>query len=66
VGADAAPRKDSTMSGSRLVRLAVFLVLGLAAVTLSGCNTMEGIGEDISAAGQGMADLSAKANPDNK
>lgn len=54
------------MSGSRLVRLAAFVVLGFAAVLLPGCNTMEGIGEDISAAGQGMADLSAKANPDNK
>ena len=54
------------MSGSRMVRLTALVVLGFAALMLSGCNTMEGIGEDISAAGQSMADMSSKTNPDNK
>ena len=38
----------------RLGLLAVPAILGLALLT-SGCNTMRGMGEDVSAAGSGMS-----------
>jgi len=53
------------MTGARLVRWTIGVAALLMAATLHGCNTMEGIGEDISAAGQSMADVSAKTNPDS-
>ncbi|MCR6630713.1 MAG: entericidin A/B family lipoprotein [Magnetospirillum sp.] len=39
---------------------AVFLTLLLAVLALSGCNTMSGFGEDVSAAGRGI-DQSSEA-----
>ena len=49
------------MSGFlRLIALGVtVLVLALAA----GCNTMEGIGEDVSAAGEGLSGAASDSNP---
>lgn len=40
---------------------AVFAVLGVCAVALSGCSTMEGAGEDIEYAGEGLSDTSRDA-----
>ena len=54
-------RKD----GKLAMALAI-LAVGLAAMLLQGCNTVEGIGSDFSAAGQGLADAAHDANPDNK
>lgn len=40
---------------------AVFAALGLCAVALSGCSTMEGVGEDIEYVGEGLSDTSRDA-----
>jgi predicted small secreted protein len=49
-------------SKSTLRVLAVAL-LALIALSSAGCNTVAGIGEDVSAAGQGLADFAqATAN----
>lgn len=36
-----------------------------AIMVVAGCNTVEGVGKDISGAGQGLADLAADINPEN-
>jgi predicted small secreted protein len=41
---------------------ATFL-LGLTAVVMSGCYTVEGVGRDVSAAGAGVADVAEDARP---
>lgn len=54
------------MNANRTIRvLALLALLGLSAL-LTACNTMEGIGEDFSAAGQSVADAAHKTNPQNK
>ncbi len=47
---------QSDVEGRRAKGFSTFLVLSLfaAAFILSGCNTVSGIGEDISAAGRGI------------
>jgi len=46
-----------------LARITPFAALLLLALTLTGCNTTEGIGEDISAIGQGLANVASDTNP---
>ena len=45
--------KTIRVLGARLLLLGAALAIPVA---LSGCNTMEGAGEDVEAAGQGMQD----------
>ncbi|MCI0364967.1 MAG: hypothetical protein L0Y44_13870 [Phycisphaerales bacterium] len=35
----------------------VSCALALAALFIAGCNTVQGVGEDLSAVGQGLADV---------
>lgn len=39
-------------------KIVAVLVLVTGALLLAGCNTIAGIGEDVAAAGNGVADLS--------
>jgi len=41
--------------------IALWAVLGFAAVTLSACNTVEGVGKDVEAIGEGTQELSRDA-----
>ncbi|MEM7227351.1 MAG: entericidin A/B family lipoprotein [Planctomycetota bacterium] len=41
-----------------IIRIAVVLAFATFALSMTGCNTVEGIGEDISAGGEGIADVS--------
>jgi predicted small secreted protein len=56
--ASASPATEGTnMLGDARMKLGLMVVpavLGLALLT-SGCNTMRGVGEDVSAAGSGMS-----------
>jgi predicted small secreted protein len=45
------------------IRTLALAVLGAVALLLVGCNTMRGIGEDISAAGSGLANLAKDSSP---
>jgi entericidin B len=36
-----------------------------AMIGVAGCNTIEGVGKDLSGAGQGLADIAADVNPEN-
>lgn len=48
----------------RRVRLtAIGLVAGVVLICLSGCHTIEGAGQDVSALGRGVSNLAADANP---
>lgn len=47
--------------GSWFARRASLVALALLAAFAASCNTMKGIGEDVSAAGQGLADVAAKS-----
>ena len=38
----------------------VFAALGIAALALAACNTVQGAGKDMSAAGEAMSDGAAK------
>lgn len=40
-----------------LLSLAMAVALGLGGVSLTGCNTAEGVGEDIEATGEGVQDI---------
>lgn len=40
-----------------LRKLLTLALLGMFGVALAGCNTTEGVGEDIEAAGQGVQDV---------
>lgn len=51
------------MSNHR-TRLLAMLLLALGAFALTACNTMEGMGEDISSAGDGLSGAADDANPD--
>lgn len=45
---------------NRAVRItALMLLLGTAILLVGGCNTVEGVGEDVSAAGQTLADVAS-------
>ena len=44
-------------------RTLALVVLGAVAMLLVGCNTIHGIGEDISAAGTGLANIAKDSNP---
>ena len=49
----------------RLCSAALLCLLGLAAgattLTLTGCNTVEGVGEDLGAAGDGINDAAERS-----
>lgn len=47
----------------RTLRVAMFIALAGMAVAIAGCNTIAGVGEDVSAAGQTVADW---AEPESK
>lgn len=48
------------MTNTRLPRLAVLLLLlGATGVAVSGCNTIEGLGRDVEAAGSTVADTAS-------
>ena len=47
--------------GSWFARRAALVALALLATFAASCNTVKGIGEDVSAAGQGLADVAAKS-----
>ena len=50
-------------SGKLVVRLlALGAVLVVAVLATTGCNTVRGVGEDVSAAGQGLADVAGDMN----
>ena len=52
------------MTHMRLARALVALVLAAAPlVMLSGCHTVQGVGEDIEAAGQGISGAAEDTNP---
>lgn len=55
-------RKDRTMSPMRK-RMLALLCLGAVALFIAACNTIEGIGEDFSAAGDGLSNMANDANP---
>ena len=40
----------------------MMLLLAVASVVATGCNTVKGFGEDFSAAGQGLADMAQDAS----
>lgn len=46
-----------------LLRLIVSVVLIGFSLLTAGCNTVEGVGHDVSALGQGLADVAADSNP---
>jgi len=54
------------MNAFRTFRLVALLALLAVSALLTACNTVEGLGEDFSAAGQSMADAAHKTNPQNK
>jgi len=41
-------------------RLAVFLTVALSMLTLSACNTMHGVGQDIEKAGEAISNAAKK------
>ncbi len=43
--------------------LIAWLVLGCAAAVLCGCNTVEGLGKDVKAAGSGIEKAAEKTKP---
>lgn len=45
---------------SSLIRRSVVVLLGLSALALSGCNTMDGAGKDIENAGEKIQDATNK------
>ena len=45
------------------IRTLAFMLLAAVALLLVGCNTIQGLGEDISAAGTGLANIAHDANP---
>jgi predicted small secreted protein len=44
-------------TSSRLIRIGVLVLTAAACLLIASCNTVRGIGEDVSAAGQGLADV---------
>lgn len=44
-------------------RMLALLCLGAVALFIAACNTIEGIGEDFSAAGDGLSNMANDANP---
>ena len=46
-------------TGSRLKAMAMAIATALLMIGLTACNTIRGVGEDVSAAGQSMADAAA-------
>lgn len=46
----------------RLIAIACAMVIAAFSMCASGCNTIEGLGEDVSAAGQTVADWAADDN----
>jgi predicted small secreted protein len=47
------------------MRKALYLVIALAGITVSACNTVEGAGKDVSSAGDAVAKTADGAKPDN-
>jgi predicted small secreted protein len=60
-------RRSNGMNSSKVrVRLFVIVAVLTAAISvIGGCNTVEGVGKDLSGAGQGLADIAADINPEN-
>jgi predicted small secreted protein len=53
--------QDWTATGQRYVSwLLGLLATGLLALSVSGCNTMSGMGEDVKAAGGAVSDTAQK------
>lgn len=50
----------------RMRNIAVIALLFLGLLLPGGCNTVEGVGEDIAAGGQTVADWAAGTNPETK
>ncbi|MHC4414222.1 MAG: entericidin A/B family lipoprotein [Planctomycetota bacterium] len=51
------------MSKHRL-RLLMVALVGLVGCLFVGCQTVEGVGKDISSMGEGVSDIARDANPD--
>lgn len=49
--------KNLTRQFARFGIIASAILLGLTGVSLAGCNTTEGAGRDIEAAGEGIQDM---------
>jgi predicted small secreted protein len=45
------------------MRAAVILLLGLFAISMSGCNTVAGAGKDVKATGAAVEDAAKDAKP---
>jgi predicted small secreted protein len=58
-------KRRKRKKGTFAMALAI-AVAAMAAVLVQGCNTIEGVGADVSAAGQGLADAAHNNNPDHK
>jgi predicted small secreted protein len=48
--------KNLTKQLGRLATIASALLLGVAGLTMTACNTTEGVGKDIESAGEGIQD----------
>lgn len=53
-----------SMTRTSVVRVAYSTLLIMMMAMLGACNTIEGMGHDLSAAGDGLADIAADMNPD--
>jgi predicted small secreted protein len=56
----------SVMNRQRTVALWAFLGLLVASVSLTGCNTIRGMGEDVEAAGSGISGTAQDVEDDMK
>ena len=54
---DKAPHTRTRLTSSRSFLAALLLTLGVP-LFFAGCNTTEGVGEDLEAAGEGLEDVS--------
>ena len=57
-------RQSATPNGAILMKRTVLVVfITLLTLTLSACNTVEGVGQDIEALGRGTSDVARDTNP---
>ena len=50
----------------RIAWIVAMVMTGVAAAVLHGCNTIEGVGQDVASAGQSLSDAAHDTNPTNK
>lgn len=54
--------RSSKFDSSKSLAVLSFITLAVAGAFLSGCNTTEGVGEDIEAVGDSIDDAASDAN----